>query len=269
MADDFKEFEHQRWESAVDQYDSSFGRLTQQTIPRMLEVLGGSAQTRFLDIACGPGYLTAEASRCGAAATGIDFSAAMIEKARLRYPSLTFEVGDAERLDGLADGSFDAAGMNFGILHLSDPERALREMHRVLARAGRAAFTVWRPPEEAVGFSLVLRAIEKHGNPNLPLPKGPAFFNYSEPEECRRLLDMCSFTQHIETLNLTWRLADPDEVFQAFYHGTARTGGLLRAQQPADLARIREAVCEAAQTYVQQGEVVIPMPAQLAWGVKK
>jgi hypothetical protein len=41
--------------------------------------------------------------------------------------------------------------MNFGLLHLPRPERALAEMHRVLRAGGRAAFTVWRSagPEEA------------------------------------------------------------------------------------------------------------------------
>ena len=101
----------------------------------------------------------------------------MIEKAKSHYPPLTFQVGDAEKLDGFADGTFDAAGMNFGILHLSNPEQALREMYRVLAPAGRVAFTAWCKPDEAVGFSLVLRAIEQHGNANLPLPARAGVFS--------------------------------------------------------------------------------------------
>jgi ubiquinone/menaquinone biosynthesis C-methylase UbiE len=191
----------------------------------------------------------------------------MIKKARDYYPSLTFQVGDAENLAEFTAGSFDAAGMNFGMLHLSNPEKALRELHRVLTPASRAAFTVWRK-SEAVAFSLVLDEIEKHGNPHVPLPQGPAFFQYSEAAACERLLQTCGFTCQVETLQLTWKLTDADEVFQAFYHGTARTGGLLHRQQPGDLAKIREAVCEAAKEYLVGGEIVIPMPAQLAWGMK-
>ena len=268
MTDTFKEFEHQRWQSAVDQYDASFGKLTEQTVPRMLDVLAVKPGTRFLDVACGPGFLTSEAARLGAQVLGVDFSAAMIDRARQNHPGLAFQIGDAEMLEDLASGSFDAAGMNFGILHLSNPEQAVRELHRVLGPGGRAAFTVWRKPDEAVGFAIVLRAIEQHGNPNLLLPEGPPFFFYSEPRQSERLLTACGFSHRIETLKLTWKLSGPDELFEAFYHGTARTGGLLRRQSPDDLARIRAAVRQAAQAYVHDGVVVIPMPAQLSWGVK-
>lgn len=224
---------------------------------------------KLLDIACGPGYLSAEAARRGATVLGVDFSQAMIDRARRYHPGLSFALGDAENLTGLANASFDATGMNFGILHLANPEQAVREMYRLLRPGGRAAFTVWRKPDEAVGFALVLRAIEQHGDPHLPLPAGPPFFFYSEPRECEHLLTACGFRQPcIETLPLVWKLSGPDEFFNAFVHGTARTGGLLRRQGADDLARIRQAVRQAALAYLQDGSLVIPMPAQLAWGMK-
>lgn len=265
--EDFKQFEFRSWETAAQQYDASFGRLTEQTAPRMLDVLQVAASVRFLDVACGPGYLTAQAAQRGATVLGVDFSPAMIDTARKRYPGLTFQVGDAEHLSDVADGSFDAAGMNFGILHLADPAQAIRELHRVLVPGGRVAFTVWCRPE-AVAFPLVLGAIEKHGNPHVPMPSGPAFFQYSDPDLCRSILASCGFTANVETLPLTWKLTDADELFQAFYHGTARTGGLLRRQKPEDLARIRTALCEAVMAQGAAGNLLLPMPALLAWGVK-
>jgi len=265
---DFKQFELQGWEASVDQYDTSFGRLTRQTVPRMLDVLAVTQGTRFLDIACGPGYLAAAAAEQGASAAGVDFSPAMVERAKHYYPKLAFTVGDAENLHGFADGSLDAVGMNFGILHLADPEKALRAVYRVLAEGGRAAFTVWRPPHEAIGFALVLKAIEQFGNSAVPLPQGPAFFQYSDPDECARLLERCGFSHNIETVNLSWKLENPDELFSAFYQGTARTGGLLRRQRPEDLAKIRATVRDAALEHRVNGEVVLPMPAQLAWGIR-
>ena len=260
MADDFKNFEHERWEAAVDQYDASFGKLTQQTVPRMLDVLEVAGNTRFLDIACGPGYVTAAAASRGAQAVGVDFAAAMIAKARRNFPTLTFREGDAENLTGIANGSFDAVAMNFGILHLANPEKAIAEIQRVLKPGGRFAFTLWRKPEEALAFSIIHKAIEKHGNPKISIPEGPPFFLYTEPSNCERLLADHGFTHNIEILPLKWRLSDPDELFTAFSHGSARTGGILRQHTAAELTHIRQAAREAVLGYVQDGQ---------AWGIKK
>src|SRR6516162_6555136 len=101
---------------------------------------------------------------------------------RRRNPSLTFEDGDAERLP-FGDGTFDAVVMNFGMLHLARPERAIAEAHRVLVPGGRYAFTVWAGPDQAVGFGMVLRAIEGHGRTDIRLPEGPPFFQFSNPDE--------------------------------------------------------------------------------------
>lgn len=269
MAEDFKQFELEGWELSADQYDASFSRLTRQIMPRILDVLEIKQGTRFLDIACGPGYLADLARQRGAQAVGVDFSAAMIERARQRFPSIHFEIGDAEKLVGFASDSCDAAGMNFGILHLAHPEKAIRAMHRVLVAGGRAAFTVWAKPDQALGFGIMLDAIAQHGDPTIPLPSGPAFFQYSGPEECQKLLERYGFSSKVETLDLQWKLRDADELFAAFFHGTARTGGLLRRQRTEDLANIRAALDRAVAAFMNQGELVIPMPAQLAWGVKK
>jgi len=48
--------------------------------------------------------------------------------------------------------------MNFGILHLGQPEKALLEAYRVLRSGSRFAFSVWAAPDETIGFGIVLRA---------------------------------------------------------------------------------------------------------------
>src|SRR5213592_1310636 len=94
----FKAFEHEGWQQSVEQYDESFGRLTRQVIPRLLEVLQVGPGSRVLDVACGPGYLAAAAAELGATVLGIDFASSMISLARKYYPALAFQEGDAENL---------------------------------------------------------------------------------------------------------------------------------------------------------------------------
>src|ERR1043166_1722831 len=156
----FRAFEHEGWVNVPEKYHQAWGALTSQTIPRLLDAVGVKAGVELLDIAAGPGYVAGAAAERGANVVGIDFSPRMVVQARRIYPGVEFREGDAENLAFAAE-KFDAAVMNFGILHLARPEQALRETYRVLKAAGRFAFTAWAPPEETVGFGIVLRGIRE------------------------------------------------------------------------------------------------------------
>jgi ubiquinone/menaquinone biosynthesis C-methylase UbiE len=193
----------------------------------------------------------------------IDFSAEMIATARRQAAEgIAFEVGDAENLAYDAE-TFDAVAMNFGALHLSQPERAFVEARRVLRKGGAFGFTVWRPPEEAQGFALILHAIQTSGDPHVQLPAGPPFYRFADPEECRRTLVDAGFEKiETRTLPLTWTVPSPEALYEAFYAGTARTGGLLRAQTGAAADAIRQTVLrDSAQFRGADGALRIPMPA--------
>jgi demethylmenaquinone methyltransferase/2-methoxy-6-polyprenyl-1,4-benzoquinol methylase len=91
---------------------------------------------RVLDAACGTGDLALADARAGGRVTGLDFSAAMLARARRKAPQLEWVQGDALALP-FADGSFDAATVGFGVRNLDDLERGLRELRRVLVPGGR------------------------------------------------------------------------------------------------------------------------------------
>jgi demethylmenaquinone methyltransferase/2-methoxy-6-polyprenyl-1,4-benzoquinol methylase len=98
---------------------------------------------RVLDIAAGTGDLTrAFASRAGAAGLVMhsDINEAMLRRGRDRLidagvnvPSLQ---ADAQALP-FADATFDVVSVAFGLRNMTDKERALREMARVLKMGGR------------------------------------------------------------------------------------------------------------------------------------
>lgn len=264
----FHAFEQAGWQRAAAYYADTFGTLTVQTTEPLLDAVAIAPGSRLLDVATGPGYVAAAAAERGAAATGVDFSPLMVGQATRQYPHVAFLEGDAEALAFEAD-RFDAVVMNFGLLHLARPQAAIDEAYRVLAPGGRYAFTVWARPEEAVGFGVVLRAMEAHGRTDVGLPGGPPFFQFSDADESRRALARARFTGvEVRTLPLVWRLPSGEALFLAALHGGVRTSAALQAQTPDALAAIRRAVLTELMRYAEGEGIAVPMPVILASGVK-
>jgi demethylmenaquinone methyltransferase / 2-methoxy-6-polyprenyl-1,4-benzoquinol methylase len=89
-----------------------------------------------LDACCGTGDLAIACARAGGRVTGLDFSEAMLARARRKGPELDWVRGDLLAL-AFADGSFDAATVGFGVRNVEDLNRALVELRRVLRTEGR------------------------------------------------------------------------------------------------------------------------------------
>ena len=268
----FQKFEFAGWEKIALPYQSAFGSLTSQAAAAIVEVLNPNEACYLLDVASGPGYLAALAAKRGAKVIGIDFSPQVVEGARSLYPHLRFEVANAEALP-FPNNHFDILGMNFGLLHLANPEIALAEAYRVLLPRGNFAATVWAPPKETIGFGLILEAIQQYGtlNPrNISLPDGPAFFRFSEHQEFERVLHEVGFRNlAIRQIPLVWQLPSPDSLFDIMSTSSVRNAALLHNQPEYTLAAIKTAVGISAQAYQKDDSTVdLPMPAVLATAMK-
>src|SRR6266403_6293483 len=89
----------------------------------LLPLLAAKSGERILDIGCGTGHLTAQIAESGANVLGVDRSPEMIRQARLKYPSLQFEVMDAREI--ALDGNFDAVFSNATLHWIKEPEQVI------------------------------------------------------------------------------------------------------------------------------------------------
>jgi ubiquinone/menaquinone biosynthesis C-methylase UbiE len=96
-SDAFAEFERAGCERAAPRYEE-YWTDTVLFVEPLLGAAGVRAGSRVLDVACGPGFVSEAAAARGARPVGVDIATAMVERARMRCPDLTFVVGDALRL---------------------------------------------------------------------------------------------------------------------------------------------------------------------------
>jgi len=259
----FKEFEQKGWERVADVYHECFGSITPQAALALVNGAMIQQNDRVLDVACGPGYVAAIASEKGGIVTGIDFSNAMVQRAKVLYPEILFQVMDAEELQ-FSDGVFDFVLMNFGILHLARPEQAVAEAFRVLKSGGKFLFTVWDKPVRARPFDFILSALKEDGDLNLSLPEGPDFFKFSDPNTSEEILSNTGFdTIEVSSIEFTWTLSGAEELFQAFYKGGVRIGGILRSQKSEVVRKIIEKLEQKTKTFQREGRLEIPVSVML------
>ena len=264
-SDEFARFEHAGWQRVAHKYDSVWSSLTRQFIPYLIADAKISAGMSALDVACGPGYVSAALKELGAVPTGIDFSAKMIAAAKRAVPNVQFIPGDAQNLP-FDDNRFDCVLINFGLLHVSRPEKACAEACRVLKSGGRFGFSVWAGPEKNPGARVVHDAVQAHGSLDVGLPEGPPHYLYGEEEECRKVLEQSGFdgaSLNYDTRTVQWRLPSASYFFEAERDAGVRTAGLLARQSPEALAAIRNAIESGMMRHAQGAEFVLPMTAHV------
>ena len=131
--------------------------------------LGAAARGHLLDVACGPGVVTAALAPGAASVVAFDATEEMLEKARSRcdkagLANVTFKRGDAENLP-FADAQFDGVVTRLAVHHFADPQRAIGEMFRVLRHGGTAVVVDIVSSPDAIESDLQ-NAIERLRDPS-------------------------------------------------------------------------------------------------------
>ena len=193
----------------------------------------------------------------------------MVELARKLVPAGEFHQGDAQSLP-FPDNSFDAAVCNYGVIHVPEPERALREMVRVVRPGGRVAIGVWDSIMPDNAFNLLYTAVRAHGSMSVPIPHGPDYFQFSTDEKMRAALTEVGLTK-VETMRVDqrWHVASVSHYLDALRGGTVRAGAVLPAQTEASVVKIRAFFEQTLAGMANPaGGFDLPLPALVGSGSK-
>lgn len=251
-------------DTRANAYVALFAPVSDQLIPPMVAGIEAAPGMAVLDLCCGHGNASAALIETGATVTGLDFSPAMLARARERVPQATFVEGDAADLP-FEDGRFDAVVCNIGFGHLPDADAVLTEIARVVRRGGIAAMPSWREPEVSPTFQILFSAVKAHGDPTLA-PPAPEFHLFSKRPDAKKALAAAGFSSlEFTDIDAAFVFTDPAGFADVFEHATVRAAMLIESQEPSARRAIRDAMTARVRTDFDMGNGTwrVPFPATL------
>lgn len=166
---------HAAWNALAEFWDEHMGDegnafhqlLIGPNVERLLALRPGE---RVLDVACGTGYFARRLAELGADVVGVDFSEAMLERARERLAAAganadlrLVDATDEAQLLALGERSFDAACSNMALMDMAEIEPLMRALARLLRPGGRFVFSVTHPVFNSGNVQMLFEAEDRDG----------------------------------------------------------------------------------------------------------
>ncbi len=212
------------WDYSSPYYEKGWQRQLWPAQKRLLEKAKLQKGESVLDISCGTGLVTfpiAEAVGSDGSVIGIDLSEGMIDKAtsladRDGVSNVDFQHMDAEDLE-LSDDSFDVAINSLGLMYYPDPDKAIREMYRVVKPEGRAAALVWGRRKEC-GWTDIFPIVDRRVETDVC----PLFFQLGTGETLQKSFRKAGFTNiDFERFDMTLHFDSDEQAVIAAFQGGA------------------------------------------------
>ena len=260
-------FERQGHDALAKSYHAFFAPVTALATNPLFDDVHLHPGTRLLDVASGPGALTAEAANRGARSVGVDLSPRMIELAQRLYPTIEYREADVEHLP-FPDHTFDAVVCAFGLGHFPKPELAVSECIRTLSPGGRIAFAWWDDPSRQRIQGIFRETIAEVGvSAPLDLPQGHNMFRFSDSSEFLRLLNGGDLTKvKVTDYAATYSVPDTETLWQGGLGSLVVTGSVIRKQDRATQDLIRTAFERRASVYRSAQGLDIPIAFKIGSG---
>jgi len=237
--------------------DALVQRLAAQLNDRLLELGAGTGDLarRLADLVPEGSLLATDAAQ-----GMVD----LVRDAVAGLPNVTTARVDAEEIP-LPNDSVDGVVFQMGLMFVPEPERAAREIRRVLAPGGRVAVSTWAAPEHNPWLTCLGMAAMSAGVVAGGPPTGPGgLFSIGTPEVLRQVLVSGGFADvEVEELPIEARFTSPDDYVD---HVSQLAGPLAAAiaAAPDKAAAVRATAVQLASGFVREDGVVMPGLALVA-----
>lgn len=253
------------WEKGDFTRIAAFMRTSGEALAKSV---GVGPESRVLDLGCGDGTTAVPMAQLGAEVTGIDIAANLVEAGSRRAAAagltrLTFQEGDACRLEGIANDTFDLTLSVFGAMFAPRPFDVASEMVRVTKPGGRIVMGNWIPGDPTF-VSQVLRISSAFLPPPPPDFVSPMTWGV-EANVVERFTKAGVSADRISTEKDTFHFTSPDkgpaefiDLFKHFYGPTMNAfEAATRAGKADDLEQQLVALAQA-QNKSSDGGTFIP-----------
>lgn len=243
--------------AAYDRVSQTIADALEHTVERVAPHKGEAC----LDVATGTGWTARRLHARGAAVTGVDIGAGVIAAAREFAPDIMFRVGDAECLD-FPDQSFDVVVSTFGVMFVSRPEDAARELARVCRTGGRIGLATWLPGDTIEGLFKVMK-------PYMPAPPAPMPSPFDWGREAR-LQDLLggAFDLRFEYGVTTLRMTSGAAAWDLFVTGYGPTKTIAQGLDEERLAALKREFIAFHDKYSTDLGIAMPRRYIVTVGVR-
>lgn len=239
------------------------------------DAAGDLTSHTVLELGSGTGELAAQIAEWvgpDGTVTASDVAPSMtqVQRARLdRVPNARVAADvDAHELP-FADNSFDTVVFRMGLMMASDPDRALREIRRVLRPGGRFITAVWGPFTEnpwltTVGMGAMSLGLVSGGPPINPGEP----FSLPSPEDLRRRFTEAGFVDvDVQTMSATRHYRDTEQQVTMALSLAPPLAAAHRTMSPEQATELRATVAGLTEHYRDtDGALDLPMSAHIALG---
>lgn len=241
------------WDSLAGEWDARgewHATVTRDLTEAMVRALEVESSDTVVELACGPTADIASAVATSPGFTGSvragDLSLEMLAAAERRAHrdgrAISFEQLDVTDLT-LADESVDRLAARWVYMLLPDPLQGLHEAARVLRPTGRLVFAVFASAAENPFFMAPGSVLVERGMLQPPAAGQPSMFALADVDGTQRLVQDAGFaTSSVQDVPLSYRLADPDDLWSWVTAFAGPISLALHAQDEDTRAELRTAI---------------------------